>query len=158
MRVRSLLVLLVIGLIAAFAVLNWSAFSTPTWLSLGFVTFQAPLGLLMLALMAVLTMVFVVYMAVWQGTVLMETRKHAKDLQAQRTIAEQSEASRFTELRAVLQLELEKMAERITKSQEALRSEITESANSLAAMIGEIDDRNRGRRGDAVVEPGDVLR
>ncbi|MGH8758515.1 MAG: LapA family protein [Burkholderiales bacterium] len=140
MRVRTPLFALVVVLIAAFAALNWSAFTTPTALSLGFSTIEAPLGLLMLGLVLVVVLTFVVYMGVWQGTLLPETRRHAKELQAQRTLAEQAEASRFTELRGAMHEELERLAERIARTQESLRIEIHESTDSLAAMIGEIDD------------------
>lgn len=150
MRIRTLLVLLAITLVAAFTVNNWPAFAAPTALSLGFVTFQAPLGLVMIALLVTVTVAFAIYMAVWQGTILMDTRRHAKELQLHRTLSDQAEASRFTELRGVMQAELETMAGRIKQSEEALRADIRESANSLAAMFAEMDDRmKRPRNGDA---------
>ena len=54
MRTRSSLVLLFVALIAAFIAINWSAVTTPTLLSLGITTFQAPLGLVMLCLLVAL--------------------------------------------------------------------------------------------------------
>lgn len=147
MRTRTLLVLLVITLIAAFTVLNWPAFITTTTLSLGFMSFDAPLGLTMLGLLIAVTLVFVIYLAVWQVSILRDTRRHSKELQAQRALADQAEASRFTELRNLLHTEIERLAERVAKSQTDLRSEIRDSANSLAAMVAELDDRlKRGER------------
>jgi uncharacterized integral membrane protein len=141
MRIRTLLVLLVIALIAGFAAINWPAFTTPTTLSLGMSTIEAPLGLAMLGLVVFITLAFAIYVAVWQASILMETRRHAKELQAQRALADQAEASRFTELRGVLHAEMDQLEQRIAATQESLRTEIRESANSLAAMLGEIDDR-----------------
>lgn len=141
MRTRTLLVLLVITLIAAFAVLNWPAFTAPTALSIGFTNFDAPLGLAMLGALGIVTLAFAIYMAIWQGSILRETRRHTKELQAQRTLADQAEASRFTELRNLLHTEIEKLADRVSTSQAGLRTEIREGTNSLAAMLAELDDR-----------------
>ena len=141
MRARTILVLLVIALITAFVILNWDAITTPGTLNLGFTTVQAPLGLVMLGLVAVLTLGYGVYMALWQGTILMETRRHTKELQAQRALADQAEASRFTELRSAMQTEFATLGDRLAKAQDALRQEMRDSSNSLAATIGEIEDR-----------------
>ena len=141
MRARTFIALLVIALIAAFTILNWAAFNTPTPLSLGFTSFEAPLGLVMLGLLALVVVGFAVYLALWQGTILMETRRHGKELQAQRELADQAEASRFTELRTAMQAEFAALGERLTKAQDALRQEMRDSGNSLAATIGEIEDR-----------------
>ncbi len=145
MRARTIFLLLVIALLAAFAALNWDAFFAPTTLSLGVATVQAPLGLVMLGIVTALVILFVAYMAFWQGTVLMDTRRHTKELQAQRTLADEAEASRFTELRSLLHAELDRLASRVEQTQAGLRTEIRDSANSLSAMIGEIDDRTSRR-------------
>lgn len=137
MPLRTLVLLVFIALVAGFAALNWTAFTTPVPLSLAVTSVEAPLGVLMLGLLAVLALAFLGYVALFQGRVLLETRRHAKELQAQRQLADQAEASRFTELRAVVQAE-------ITRLEGALRGEIRDSANSLAAMIGELDDRVSG--------------
>jgi|NGEPerStandDraft_6_1074524.scaffolds.fasta_scaffold03025_7 uncharacterized integral membrane protein len=144
MRTRTLLVVLAALLVAAFAAANWSAFMAPTTLSVLITSFEAPLGLVMLVILIVVTVAAALYMALWQGAILLETRRHAKELQAQRTLAEQAEASRFTELRAALHDEAERIAERVAAGHEALRAEIRDNANSLAATIAEMDDRLRG--------------
>jgi len=141
MRARTFIALLVIALIAAFVILNWVAFTTPTTLSLGLSQFEAPLGMVMLGLLAVVVLGFATYMALWQGTILVETRRHTKELQAQRELADQAEASRFTELRIAMQAEFAALGERLSKAQDALRQEMRDSGNSLAATIGEIEDR-----------------
>ena len=48
MYLRTLMILAVLGLIAVFSALNWSAFIAPTALSLGFTSVEAPLGLILL--------------------------------------------------------------------------------------------------------------
>jgi len=141
MRNRLFIALIAIALVAAFAILNWSTLLTPTPLSLGFFVVEAPLGLAMLGLTAVVTLVFAVYMAVWQGKILLETRLHAKELQMHRTLADQAEASRFTELQAMIRVEFEKLAQQLKQSQEVSSRELRENVNSLAAMLAEMDDR-----------------
>lgn len=143
MRSRTFFVLLGIGLIAAFAALNWSAFMTPMKLNLVFATVEAPLGLVMLAVLIVVTLLFAVYMAAWQGTVMVQTRRHSKELQAQRLLAEQAEASRFTELRSTLKEEVERLSGQVEAARQALGVEVRESGNSLAAMIAEMDERTQ---------------
>ena len=130
MRVRTVLVILVMLLLTVFVALNWAAFMAPTTLNLLVARIEAPLGLVMLGLQVLVLLVFAVYIAMWQGAVLLQSRRHTKEMQAQRTLADEAEASRFTELRAVLRQEFEQ-----------LRSEMRDQANSVAATIGEMDER-----------------
>jgi len=141
MRTRTLFLLLLGSLIAAFAALNWAAFTVPSRLSVGVTTIEAPLGVILLGLLVLIALVFAVYAAFWQGAVLLDARRHAKEMQSQRQLADQAEASRFTELRIALHSELAQLGERLSASQDALRLEMRENTNSLAAMLGEMDDR-----------------
>lgn len=152
MHIRTLFVLLVLGVMAVFAAANWSSFMAPTTLSLLFATIQAPLGLIMLGFTALLTAVFLVFVAYLQASLLMDTRRHTRELQAQRTLADQAEASRVTELRGYLETELPKLEKEIAESRVAvethldrldrdLRSAVEQAGNSLAASIGELEDR-----------------
>jgi uncharacterized integral membrane protein len=140
------------GAIAVFAGVNWGAFTTPTTLSLVFATVQAPLGLIMLGLAAILTVLFLVFLVYLQTSAIIEARRHARELRAQRELAEQAESSRIAELRAFLQAELLKLADqtanvrsdvqtRLEQLDKDLRSTIEQSGNTLAAYIGEFEDR-----------------
>jgi uncharacterized integral membrane protein len=149
---RTIALLVVLVLLASFALLNWSAFSAPTAVSLGVTTVQAPLGLIMLALLALLSVLFAAWALSLQASVLLEARRHAKDLQAQRSLADSAEASRFTELRNHMDAELARLARASDEARagvlariEALAVEIRtaqeQSANSVAAYFGELEDR-----------------
>lgn len=153
MKARSLIVVLLLALITLFAAVNWAAFTTPTTLSLVVTTVEAPLGLVMLGALAAVVLVFAIYMALWQSHVLFETRRYSKELQAQRTLADQAEASRFTELRAYLQGELTRLETRIASAEDGLRNDLREHGNSLAAYLGEIDDRVQRREAGTRVMP-----
>lgn len=152
MRLRTLFLLIVLVAICIFAVLNWGAFMTPTSLSLGVAVVQAPLGLVMLGLLAFLTASFLVFVVYLQASALLDTRRHARELQDNRKIADQAEASRFTELRGFLETELRRLADlgiesrttlekRLEQLDRDLRSSIEESGNTLAAYFGELEDR-----------------
>jgi uncharacterized integral membrane protein len=95
MRLRSVVLLLVVLIIVVFAALNWGAFTTPTTLSLGFTDFQAPVGLAMLVLTAILAALFLIYIVTLQTGVIMDARRQAKELEASRSLADKAEASRF---------------------------------------------------------------
>ena len=103
MNIRTFFLFLTIGLIALLAAFNGNALITPSDVSLGVTDVQAPLGILLLALTGLLAVFFVAYVLWMQGTVLLEARRHAKEMQAQRDLADKAEASRFTELRGVIE-------------------------------------------------------
>lgn len=141
MSLRLVLVLLSLLVFGAFVAVNWSAFVAPTPLSLGVAVVEAPLGLLMLGVLAAVTALFLVYMAWWQGRVLLETRRHTQELQAQRALADQAEASRFTTLQAEMKAELARLAAHVDASAAQTRQALQDSGNTLAAYIGEVEDR-----------------
>jgi predicted membrane protein len=124
-----LLVLLVLSLAAAFVTLNWSVVMAPAHPSLFFAALEAPIGLVMLAVLAAVLFAFVSYLAIGQSTSLPASRRHAKALQAKRDLADQAEASRFTELRSLMLAELERLANRVSQAQNALRTETKLAAN-----------------------------
>jgi len=152
MRIRSLLLILIITLIAAFTVLNWNVFLANTTLSFGVTSLDAPLGLIMLALLVFMVAYCLVYVLYLQSNVLIDTRRSAKELQTQRELADKAEASRLTELRGFVEAGLKQNAEQNKAAQQALiarldaletalRSSVEQSGNSLSAYIGELEDR-----------------
>ena len=95
MYLRTLLILIVLGAVALFAAINWKAFMAPTTLSVVFANVEAPLGLILLVVVGLLTLLFLLYVVYLQSSVLMENRRNARELQAQRELAEQAETSRY---------------------------------------------------------------
>lgn len=151
MSLRTLFLLVLLAVLATFTVLNWSAFTTPTTLSLLFATVQAPLGLLMLLVTGLLAALFLLYVVYLQTTVILEARRYARELQAQRQLADEAEASRFTELRVFLESRISKLEGDIAQSQSAakgqldrlatdLRATIEQTGNVLTAYVGQVED------------------
>jgi uncharacterized membrane protein len=159
MKVRTLLLLIILVAIGAFAALNWSALTAPTSLSLGVAAVQGPLGLIMLGLLAFVTALFLVFVIYLQASMLLDARRHARELEANRRRADEAEVSRFTELRAFLDAELKGLTNQGAQTTESIkarldqldhdfRSAVQDSGNTLAAYIGELEDRlERGARG-----------
>lgn len=157
MSLRSLLFLLVFGALAAFVLVNWAALNAPTTLSLAFAEVQAPLGVVMLGFVVAVTVLFLAYIVYLQMSGLLETRRHGKELQSQRALADQAEASRFTELRGFLDGEFTRLGQRQAELDAALRArldtlerqlklDIEQQGNSLSAFVGELGERiDRGR-------------
>jgi len=152
MGFRSILLIVLFALLAAFAALNWAAFTATTSLTLGFTSVQAPLGLVMLALSALLALVFLGFAFYVRTSALLEGRRQMKELQAQRERADKAESSRITQLQQSLEAGLNRVAEQMNAHKNELLARmaqleqtqaqlITETANGLSAAVGELEDR-----------------
>jgi hypothetical protein len=158
MRLRTVLLVLAIVLLAGFVALNVEEFTRISTLNLGFTTIQVSLGLVMLALLVLTLVVFLGSALYMQSRHVLEARTHTKALDAQRELADKAEASRFTELRAYLetlaQAEQQRetalgvvLADRFAQQQQILLARIEQSDNTLAAYIGQLEDRLTRRPG-----------
>ncbi|WP_293780769.1 LapA family protein [uncultured Oxalicibacterium sp.] len=152
MKIRTFVFFVILAIVAALAAFNWQTFTTPTELWLGVTTVYAPLGVVMLGLMGLLTVFFLTFIIYLQSSVLLEARRHAKELQVNRELADQAEASRFTELRHFIETEMQNvvrqdsetrtaMLARLDRLEASVGANIDQTGNSLAAQIGEVEDR-----------------
>ena len=135
MRIRTLSI--VIGLIAivAFVALNWSAIMTPTTLSLGVATVQAPLGFLMLALMTLFTALFLVFVLYSRASGLFKERDHSREMQVTQKLADNAETSRFTELRELLGVGLKKQSELYAESTATVLAKLEQLESDLRSAM-----------------------
>ena len=158
MRIRTIFLIVAIALLALFAFLNVDEFMRPSLVSLGFTTVEVPLALLMLGLLVVAVLVFLATTMYIQSQNLLETRKYARELQAQRELADKAEASRFTELQRYIESQNIAAADRMTATQAALSEKMAQNQalllarleqaeGSNAAYIGELEDRLERRDG-----------
>jgi uncharacterized integral membrane protein len=130
MKILGALILVALAALAMLAALNWNALIAPVELSFAVFTTEGPLGLILLGFAMGLGLLFLSYGATLRTTLLVESRRHAQELHAQREIAEHVEASRIRELK--LHLEHESAA---------IRAALEQAVNSLAASIGHLDDK-----------------
>jgi hypothetical protein len=152
LRAFALALALVYGLLAGLAMLNWSAFAAPSALSLGFSEISAPLGMVMLVFNAVISGLFVVYIVFQQAGFILEARRFAKEIKAERELADKAEASRITELRTLLEGELRRIeaqrtassleyGARIEQAERGLQNKLEEATRTVSAFLGEIEDK-----------------
>jgi len=118
----------------------------------------------MLALTVALGVLGLAYVLYLQSTVLLETRRHGKEMQAQRDLADKAEASRFTELRTYLDAQEQARTLRVAELQQQLsarmeqlensfRSRVDQSDNTTAAHIGQLEDRIERRNVPTDINP-----
>jgi uncharacterized integral membrane protein len=135
MKFRTVLVFLMLAAVGVFALANWTAFTAPTALSLGFLQFHAPLGLVMLVLTGAVSGLLLVYIVLQQAGVIMEARRYAKELSAHRELADKAEASRFTELRAFLEAELRRLEAQNAAGTRELGARIDQLQSSVKSVL-----------------------
>ena len=163
MRIRSILLLLAVLLTAAFVALNLEEFNRLSLLSLGFTSLQAPLAMIMLVALVAALVVFLLFSAYAKSAYLIENHRTSRELKAQRELADKAETSRFTELQQYLAAESHAKLEREAKERQGLdqrfaelqadmESRIEQSGNTLAAYIGELEDRLERAAGMPVIE------
>lgn len=152
MRTRFVLLVLAILLIAGFAALNWSEIIRPAPLLFGPVVMDAPLGAILLGLLALAVVAFALSAATMRTQTLLESRHHYKELEAQRALADKAEASRFTDLRQHLDSQLRELRDRDAISatemekarmehQRELRSQLEQINRTLSARLNELEHR-----------------
>ena len=155
MRAKTIFLVLFIAVVAAFVALNVGEFTRASVLSLGFTSVQAPLGLVMLALLAAVAVIFLGVMIYMQSSNLLETRNYARELSTQRELADKAEASRFTELRHYLEAQTaaqqrreqaaeQVLGERFAAQNRVLMARLEQSDNTLAAHMGQLEDQTSG--------------
>lgn len=145
MKLRTLFLLLVTTAVVVFVALNWRAITAPVPVSFAFATVDAPLGLILLGLgvAGILTLgAFTLYL---QRTASRESAEQARRFEAQRQLAEEAEASRFTELQKFLGSEFRQQAARDGQ----LRAELVQRLDEL--------ERDLRVRPERQVEPSGEL-
>lgn len=135
MRIRLTLLLVAIAAVAAFAALNWGEFVRPATLGWGFGVVEAPLGLVLLGLLAVSWLGFLLMSSVLDTRYQLEAHRQTKMLEAQRELADRAEASRFTELRAYLESQASLAAQRDVASASRLEHTVQRELADLRMLL-----------------------
>ena len=158
MRARSSVLLVILVALGIFAALNWPVFTAPTRLNLVMAQVETPLGIIMLTIVVAITLLYVASLAWLETAALLEARRSARELHTQRELAQNAEASRYSELRGFLATELGELRTipettardlmaRLERVETELRGDIERAGNTLAAYIGELEERlDRGER------------
>lgn len=164
MRTRSILLIVAILLVSGFAALNWEEIVRPSTLWFGLFVTQAPLGLILLGLLALTLVLFLASTAAMKTQSLMDYRQHQKTLEAQRDLADKAEASRFVDLRQHMDTQLRELRERDTisateyekarmESQREIRTQLEQINRTLASRLIELENRLDARLGGGSAMP-----
>jgi len=152
MKLFGWITLVALVLLALFAVANWTLLTAPATLNFLVFNVEGPLGLILLGAALVFAALSLVYALSLRTSALVETWRHVKELEAQRKLAEEADASRFTALGAQLGLESAGMRAAIAEGhaevrrhtdslERSLLKSLDETANALFAHVGEVDDK-----------------
>lgn len=152
MTLRASVLLAVFACLFAFIGLNWSEFSAPSTLSLGFSVVQMPVGFFMLGALLLVAALFTAYVVYLQATWGLQQRRVFSELESQRKLADQAEASRTADLLARVNATFELLTQSITgatatleqklaQASESNRLALSENARSLSAHLGEVEDK-----------------
>lgn len=164
MRTRTILLVVAILLVAGFAALNWGEVVRPTPLLFGPIAADAPLGLILLALLALTLVLFLASSIAMRTQSLIDYRQHHKTLEAQRELADKAEASRFVDLRQQLDTHLKEMRERdaiaatefdkaMLQTRRELQAQMEQINRTIATRMTELENRLDGRVSRVGVPP-----
>lgn len=152
MNLRTLTVLVVLLLVALFAALNWSLITTPAEINLVVTRISAPVGLILLTVIAFLSILYFVFLAMIETSALLEVRRYAREVEQARKLADKAEASRFAELKNFLEVELgslksgqEGLREHIGNVVEEARGALSLEHDTLKSQHGELGQRIDGK-------------
>ncbi|RYF19220.1 MAG: hypothetical protein EOO30_00145 [Comamonadaceae bacterium] len=156
MRSRFILLVVAILLIAGFAALNWAEITRPSPLLFGPVVMDAPLGAILLGLLALAVVIFALAAGTMRTQGLLESRHHFKELEAQRALADKAEASRFTDLRQHLDTQLRELRDRDAiaatemekarmENQREIRTQLEQINRTVSARLNELEHRLESR-------------
>lgn len=121
MKVRTLTLTAVLFLLVVFAAINWEAFTASYELSFLFGSIYLPLGVFMLGIVAVLGVVFLLFLAKAETLALIEAHRQSKELEKARKLADDQEVSRFNELRQLIEDRFDEIEARLETPADASR-------------------------------------
>ncbi len=152
MTLRAAVLLVVFACLFAFIGLNWAEFSAPSTLSFGVAVVQMPVGFVLFGALLVVVALFSAYLMYLQATWALQQRRVFSELESQRNLADQAEASRTADLLARVNATFELLTQSIASSTSTLEHKVSlaatayqqalsEATQSLSAHLGEIEDK-----------------
>ncbi len=152
MKFIGAVIFIALLLLGVFLLVNWNTLATPTQLSFLFFDAKASVGLILLGVLVVFVALLTSYALMLRTTMLMDARRYAQELQAQRKLADSAETSRFDQLREQITLEFARLhtanqdartslMARSEDMEQSLRKSLDEATNSLSAYVGEVDEK-----------------
>ena len=138
MKIRTIIVIAIFFLVLLIAGFNWEAFSEPIPIFLLFTTVNLPIGVSMLAVLAILGAVMLALVGKTQTVALFEHRSLTKQLSEAQKLANKEEESRFRDLKNVLGEEIEYMHRKLDMIIEHMDIDIPQDAEPVPHGEAEI--------------------
>lgn len=115
MRPRVGVTIGIVVIVGVFAAANWNTLAAPTTLSLLLAEIQAPLGIVMLLMLGIVMLIYLALLGLTEGRHALAERRMAREIERLRKLAEQSEASRYVDLRAFIESQFAALGERLDR-------------------------------------------
>lgn len=112
-KLRTFVFIFVLFLVILFAAVNWPLFMEPSVMNVVIGTVVAPLGLVMLAVVGGLSVLYLLLLGKIETSALVGNRRTSKELEDARRLALSAEESRLTEMRQEIQERLSRIEDRV---------------------------------------------
>lgn len=132
MRVWMIFWLLIAAAVAAFAAVNWSVLTAQTIVNLGWAEVSAPLGLMMLGTLALIAVIFLVFVVWLETRVLMQLRPVG--ITSGRETAGQDEIRR-----AEANESINALVSRLERLEQTMTRELEQTNLRLSAQVDRLD-------------------
>ena len=149
MNLRLSALFLAAFLLAAFVAVNWSALGIPIHISLLFYSWDLASGILLGGFLGIAAAVLTFYFGYSQRRLRLANRQLEVELLAQQRLVNDAEGSRILELQKSIAEEMAQLGKNLMASIDGVRGELRDTERSIAATLGEIDDRLSRNREDA---------
>jgi hypothetical protein len=141
MPTRLIFLLAGLGLVAVFFLINWNALAAPIPIHLFVFSIAVPALAIILGSIFAAGVFGAIYVGIWRRRLLLDFRRQESELHTHRSLANDAETSRFTQLQESINLQFTQLNQRVSQAVEELRGELRDHEGSLAAALGEMDDR-----------------
>jgi len=167
MRARLVYIILAAIIVGGIAALNWPEVIRTSHLNFGVARADAPIGAIMFGAFLLTLLVFLASSVIMESRNLIVWKRHSRELETQRDLAERAEASRFTDLRHHIDTTLRDARQRdsvanrefeqsMLQSHRDLRTHIENMSRALMARLAELEARFGGRAATRDVAAADA--
>jgi len=143
MKTHTVILALVLFIVLLFAAVNWNLFSQLSTINFLFYRVEAPLGFIMLGIIALITLLYMLFIGRLEVASLIRERKKLTSAEEARERAISSEKSRIGELEVALSKKIEALASEFSsllKSNSGLGERLGSLENKTSALIGRFDE------------------
>ncbi len=136
MKLHTVILALVLFVVLLFAGINWNLFARQDSINFIFFSIEAPLGVIMLGTVAVLSVLYMLFIGRLEVASMLEARKINKALEEARELALSKEKSRITELRQAISEQIGAYGERF----DSLENKISGLEERFGGTENKVDD------------------